>query len=133
MAEGIMKKFYGHQAYVQSAGVAHQLEIDGFSIAVCEELGVKLDGHRVRSFDDMAKWGDDISGFDLIVALSPVSYERVRDLTGQYHLDVEYWLISDPTGIGETRDAKLAAYRQTRDQIVDHMVARFGKPTVDAT
>ena len=128
-----MKKFYGHQAYVQSAGVAHQLEIDGFSIAVCEELGVKLDGHRVRSFDDMAKWGDDISGFDLIVALSPVSYERVRDLTGQYHLDVEYWLISDPTGIGETRDAKLAAYRQTRDQIVDHMVERFGKPTVDAT
>jgi arsenate reductase len=34
----------------------------------------------------------------------------------------------DPTGLGETRDEKLARYRQTRDQIVERMVGRFGKP-----
>ena len=39
MAEGIMKKFYGTDTYVQSAGVKRDLDIEGFSIAVCEEIG----------------------------------------------------------------------------------------------
>jgi protein-tyrosine-phosphatase len=129
MAEGLMKKFYGHRAYVQSAGVKSEMEIDGFAIAVCAEMGVELERHRVRSFDEMQEWGDDISGFDLIVALSPASQRRALDLTRHFHLDVEYWPILDPTGLGETREAKLAAYRQARDQIVGRMKDRFGPPT----
>ena len=86
MAEGLMKKFYGHRAYVQSAGVKSELEIDGFAVAVCAEMGVELERHRVRSFDEMEQWGDDISGFDLIVALSPASQRRalVRLPSGRY-------------------------------------------------
>jgi arsenate reductase len=129
MAEGLMKKFYGHRAYVQSAGVKNDLEIDGFAVAVCAELGVELDRHRVRSFDEMEQWGDDLSGFDLIIALSPASQRRALDMTRHFHIDVEYWPILDPTGLGETREAKLAAYRQARDQIVERMIARFGQPT----
>ncbi|MFW5641413.1 MAG: low molecular weight phosphatase family protein [Roseicyclus sp.] len=128
MAEGLMKKFYGHRAYVQSAGVKSELQIDGFAVAVCAELGVELERHRVRSFDEMQEWGDDISGFDLIVALSPASQRRALELTRHSHLDVEYWPILDPTGLGETREAKLAAYRQARDQIVARMTERFGAP-----
>ncbi len=124
-----MKKFYGHRAYVQSAGVKHELEIDGFAVAVCAELGVELERHRVRSFDEMEEWGDDLSGFDLIIALSPASQRRALDMTRHFHIDVEYWPILDPTGLGETREAKLAAYRQARDQIVGRMTARFGPPT----
>ncbi len=124
-----MKKFYGHRAYVQSAGVKNDLEIDGFAVAVCAELGVELDRHRVRSFDEMEQWGDDLSGFDLIIALSPASQRRALDMTRHFHIDVEYWPILDPTGLGETREAKLAAYRQARDQIVERMIARFGQPT----
>jgi len=123
-----MKRFYGHRAYVQSAGVKSDLEIDGFAVAVCAEMGVALERHRVRSFDEMQEWGDDISGFDLIVALSPASQRRALDLTRHSHLDVEYWPILDPTGMGETRETKLAAYRQARDQIVARMTERFGPP-----
>jgi arsenate reductase len=129
MAEGLMKKFYGHRAYVQSAGVRNDIEIDGFAVAVCAELGVELDRHRVRSFDEMEQWGDDLSGFDLIIALSPASQRRALDMTRHFHIDVEYWPILDPTGLGETREAKLAAYRQARDQIIERMIARFGQPT----
>lgn len=129
MAEGLMKKFYGMDVYVQSAGVKSDLDIDGFSIAVCQELGVELTRHRVRSFDEMQQWGDDLSSFDLVVALSPASQRRALDLTRIFHLDVEYWQILDPTGLGETREAKLAAYRQARDQIVGHLKKRFGEPT----
>ncbi len=132
MAEALMKKFYGQRAYVQSAGVRNDMEIDGFSVAVCREIGVELARHRSRSFEDMRQMGDDLSQFDLVVALSPASQQAALDLTKFYHLAVEYWPILDPTAIGEGRDAKLSAYRQARDQIRTRMEARFGGPSEPA-
>ena len=127
MAEGIMKKLYGTDTYVQSVGVINDLEIDGSSIAVCEEIGVELSRHRSRSFDEMERWGDDLSSFDLIVALSPASQRRALELTRLFHLTVEYWPILDPTGIGETREMKLVSYRQTRDQIKSKLREKWGQ------
>ncbi len=126
IAEGLMKKYYGQRAYVQSAGVRNDREIDGFAIAVSEEIGVELSRHRSRSFDEMEQWGDDLSGFDLIVALTPASQRRALELTRYSHIEVEYWPIMDPTGIAEGREGQLAAFRQARDQIRKHMTARFG-------
>lgn len=123
-----MKKLYGQRAYVQSAGVKNDMEIDGFAIAVCKEMGIELSRHRSRSFEEMQQWGDDLSGFDLVVALSPASQRQALEFTRFFHLDVEYWPVMDPSGIGETREAKLTAYRQARDQIRDRMIARFGPP-----
>ena len=127
MAEGIMKKLYGTGTYVQSVGVINDLEIDGFSIAVCDEIGVELSRHKSRSFDEMERWGDDLSSFDLIVALSPASQRRALELTRLFHLTVEYWPILDPTGIGETREMKLVSYRQTRDQILNKLRQKWGQ------
>ena len=121
-----MKKFYGQGTYVQSVGVKNDMEIDGFSIAVCLELDVELSRHRSRSFDEMEQWGDDLSSFDLVVALSPASQRRALELTRFYHLEVEYWPILDPTGLGETREAKLESYRAARDQIIARLVERWG-------
>jgi len=129
MAEGIMKKLYGTGTYVQSAGVKNDLEIDGFCISVCKEIDVELSRHRSRSFDEMEQWGDDISSYDLVIALSPASQRRALELTRFYHLDVDYWPIMDPTGLGESRQAKLESYRQTRDQILERLIARWGHPT----
>ncbi|MGJ8604247.1 MAG: low molecular weight phosphatase family protein [Marivita sp.] len=126
MAEGIMKKLYGFETYVQSVGVMNDLEIDGFAIAVCNEIGVEMSRHRSRSFDELDDTGEALSGFDLVVALSPASQRRALDLTRFYHLTVEYWPIMDPTGIGETREQKLNSYRQTRDQLVDHLKRKWG-------
>ena len=125
MAEGIMKKLYGTGVYVQSAGVSNDLEIEGCANAVCQEIEVELSRHRSRSFDEMDKLGDDLSSFDLIVALSPASQRRALDLTRFFHLEVEYWPIMDPTGLAETRESKLGFYRQTRDQIVDRLKNRW--------
>lgn len=128
MAEGIMKQFYGMDTYVQSVGVYNDLEIDGFSVAVCQELGVELSRHRSRSFDEMERLGDDLSSFDMVVALSPASQARAEELTRVFHLDIEFWPIIDPTGLGETREAKLDNYRAARDQIVSRLTERFGDP-----
>ena len=109
------------------------MEIDGFSIAVCQELGIEISRHRSRSFEEMQEWGDDLSQFDLVVALSPASQRMALELTRFHHLDIEYWPILDPTGLGDAREAKLAAYRQARDQIHAKMLERFGPPTEDET
>lgn len=128
MAEGMMKALYGKSIYIQSAGVRNDLEIDGFAIAVCGEIGVELSRHRSRSFDEMQEWGDDLGSYDLVVALSPASQRRALDLTRLYHIEIEYWPILDPTGLGEGREERLLSYRQTRDQIRAHLLERFGPP-----
>jgi len=128
MAEGLMKSLYGQRAYVQSAGVRNDLEVDGFCVAVCREMGIVLDRHRSRSFEEMQAWGDDLGQFDLIVALTSASRLAALDLTRFHASAVDYWPIPDPTGIGEGREAKLAAYRATRDQIHSRLLERFGQP-----
>lgn len=120
-----MKKLYGFDTYVQSVGVVNDLDVDGFAISVCREIGVELDKHRARSFEELEEMGEALSGFDLIVAMSPASQRAALDLTRFYHLTVEYWPIMDPTGLGETREMKLNAYRQTRDQILDKIKSRW--------
>ncbi|WP_416349364.1 low molecular weight phosphatase family protein [Pararhodobacter sp.] len=131
MAEGLMKKLYGQHCYVQSAGVHSDLDIDGFAISVSAEMGVELSRHRARSFGEMIEWGDDLASFDLIVALTPASQRAAQELTRFAHIDVEYWPIMDPSGLGETRETKMQAYRQTRDQIVKRMIDRFGPPRTE--
>ena len=127
MAEGLMKKFYGLDTYVQSAGVLGDMDVDGFAIAVCAEMGIELARHKSRSFDQMQKLGDELSSFDLIVALSPVSQVEAAEITRFYSLQVEYWPIIDPTGFGKGRDHKLTAYRKARDQIIEKLTEKFGQ------
>jgi arsenate reductase len=131
MAEGLLKQIVGHDIYVQSAGVYNDLEIDGFAVAVCAELGVELARHRSRSFEEMREWGDDLEQFDLILALSPASQRQAQEMTRHSAVEVEYWPIMDPTGLGRTRDEKLDSYRQTRDQIAGRLRARFGPEGAD--
>ena len=125
MAEGICKKYHGFSMFVQSAGVSPKAEIDPFAVEVCEELGIKLKKHRSRSFKEMEAWGDDISSFDLIIALSPAAQRHALEYTRFFSLNIEYWKILDPTDIGDSRTLKLNAYRTTRDQILDHIKKRF--------
>ena len=87
---------------------------------------MELARHRTRSFDEVVEWGDDLTSFDLIVALSPASQRKALELTRHSHLDVEYWPILDPTGLGEGREERLNAYRQARDQIVKRLTDRWG-------
>lgn len=125
MAEGILKQQVGTSIFVQSAGVKNDKDIDGFAIAVCKEIGIELSKHKVRSFEDLEMWGEALDSYDLIVALSPAAQRLALDLTENYALTVEYWPTLDPVGIGETREDKLEAYRQVRDQIIANINRRF--------
>ncbi len=126
MAEGIAKKLLGKRVFVQSAGAAGLLDLDPLAVEVCREIGVDIAGHSTHTFDEMEEWGEDVSQYDLIIALSPAAQRRALEAAAFSHVAVEYWPTLDPTDLGETREQKLQAYRQTRDQIRDRIVTRFG-------
>jgi len=125
MAEALAKKLFGGRLFVQSTGVKHDMEVDGFAVAVCSEIDVDLSDHKSRSFDEMEEWGDDIGAYELIIALTPASQRRALEYTRNHALEVEYWPIMDPTQMGRSREEKLDAYRQTRDMIIDRIRDRF--------
>ncbi|MEL7153915.1 MAG: low molecular weight phosphatase family protein [Pseudomonadota bacterium] len=125
MAEGLMKQLHGTRVFVQSAGVRGDMEIDGFMITVAAEIGIDIQRHKTRSFQQMEDWGDDIDSFDRIIALSPAAQRHALEYTREFHVDVSYWPTLDPTGLGETREDKLHSYRQTRDQLKQRILDEF--------
>jgi protein-tyrosine-phosphatase len=128
MAEAIAKRDYGTRVYVQSAGVRAAAAVDPLAVEVCAEVGVDLGRHRLRSFQQMEAWGDQIGSYDLIVALSPAAQRHALEYTRWLTIEVVYWPSLDPTGIGADAAARRAAYRQTRDQIARRIRDRFGPP-----
>jgi len=128
VAEGLMKARYGQSVYVQSAGVRHEIEIDPFMVEAAREIGIELSRHRVKSFEEMEEWGDDIGAYDLIVALSPAAQRRALEYTRLNSVEVVYWPTLDPTGMSENRAALMDAYRQTRDQIAMAIRGSFPPP-----
>jgi arsenate reductase len=125
MAEALMKSIIGTRICVQSAGVKGDIDVDGFAVAVCQELDVELAKHQSRSFEELEDWGDQLDSFDLVVSLSPTSDSRIKELTEDHSVEVEYWETADPTGRTENREEKLAAYRAVRDDIITNIKRRF--------
>ncbi len=125
MAEGICKNFFSDSIFVQSAGVKNVQKVDEFAIEVCKEINVELENHHVRSFEDMENWGDNISSFDIIIALSPSALRASLEYTRYYSLEIEFWKIIDPTGIKNSRNATLDIYRITRDQLKNKILKKF--------
>lgn len=122
-----MKKMFGQDIYVQSAGVRSDLDINGYAVAVCKEIDVELSRHRARSLLEMPNFGDDLASFELIVALSPAAQKMASEHTRLFALELEYWPVLDPTGIAEKREENLLYFRKTRDQIRGKIIDRFGE------
>lgn len=125
MAAGLLRQMFGQSVYVGSAGV-QKGELDPFAVAVMEEIGVDIARHKPMTFEEL----DELEGlsFDLIVTLSPPAHHKALELTRTIAADVEYWPTVDPTGIEGSREQRLDAYREVRDQLMAHIRTRFGRP-----
>ena len=125
MAEGIFKKLIGRKIFVQSAGIFDTLEIDGFTIKVCDEINVKLRKHRVRSLEEMEKEGGFIGSFDLIIPLTKESSEEAYKYSTYSSVIIEDWSVEEPINHRNDINQTLASYRKTRDIIFDKIKERF--------
>ena len=125
MAEGVFKKFIGRKIFVQSAGVFDTLEIDGFTVKVCNEINVKLSKHRVRSLREMEREGGFIGSFDLIIPLTKESSEEVYKYSTYSSVMIEDWIVDEPIKDENNINQTIYSYRMTRDIIVEKVKKRF--------
>ena len=116
----------GDQQWVKQLGTDDAITVNTYSQTYGVAISVDSSNDIViGAITNDAFIGSNLGGFDLVVALSPASQRRALDLTRYYHLDVEYWPILDPTGLGSRREERLEAYRQSRDQILERIMAEF--------
>ena len=120
MAEGILKFLHGTRIYVDSTGVRAS-EVDGFAIAVMDEIGIDIASHKPKVFEALED-----SYFDLIISLSPEAQHRAIEMTRVMAVEIEFWNTFDPTVVEtDDRELRLESYRQVRDQLMDRLKGRF--------
>ncbi|NFV78895.1 arsenate reductase ArsC [Magnetospirillum aberrantis] len=119
MAAGIFHRFHGKSVYVDSVGVKTDL-VDPFAIQVMDEIGIDISRHKPKTFEELE---DD--SFDVIVSLSPEAQHKAVELTRTNSCEVEFWPTFDPTLVEGSREARLDAYRQVRDELMRHILQRF--------
>ena len=119
MAEAMMKHLHGRRVFVDSVGVRTG-PLDDFAVAVMDEIGIDITKHKPKSFEDLE---DD--SFDLIISLSPEAQHKAVDMTRALAAEVEFWNTFDPSVVEGSREARLEAYRQVRDQLMHRLLQRF--------
>jgi protein-tyrosine-phosphatase len=125
MAAGLLAQMFGRSIYVGSAGV-RKGELDPFAVAAMGEVGIDIARHKPLTFEEL----EDLEGlnFDLVVTLAPEAHHRALELTRTVAVEVEYWPTPDPTAVEGSREQRLAAYRDVRDQLMERIRARFAGP-----
>jgi protein-tyrosine-phosphatase len=122
MAAAIARHYFGKSIYVASAGV-RKGEIDPFVTAVMDEIGIDISRHRPMTVEE--REDDEGLNFDLAISLSPQAHHRALELTRTLPIGVEYWPTPDPTIAEGSREQKLEAYRNVRDELVRKIKRRF--------
>jgi protein-tyrosine-phosphatase len=122
MAEAILKHLHGRQIYVDSAGVRAG-PLDEFAVAVMDELGIDITKHKAKTFDDLED-----GSFDVVISLSPEAQHRAVEMTRTMATDLEFWNTFDPSVVEGSRQTRLDAYRQVRDQLMKRILQRFPLP-----
>ena len=125
IAAGLFSQMFGRSIYVGSAGV-RKGELDPFAVAVMAEIGVDISRHKPVTFEELNDWEG--LNFDLIVTLAPEAHHRALELTRTSAIDVEYWPTADPAAVEGSRQQRLDAYREVRDQLLAHIRERFIGP-----
>ena len=120
MAAAIMHHHFGHKTYVASAGIQAG-DPDPFVGLIMDEIGIDLKKHRPHSFEDLED-----SAFDLLVTLSPEAKHRADKMSRTMAIEVEHWVIPDPSTTQGSREQILDAYRAVRDDLVKKVKQRFG-------
>jgi protein-tyrosine-phosphatase len=123
MAAHLFGHLIGPSVHVRSAGV-QTTDLDPFAVAAMAEIGLDMAEHRPVTFEELEDWeGLD---FDLIVTLSPKAHHKALELTHRLAAEVEYWPTSDPSVIEGSREQRMHAYREVREQLSQRILQRFG-------
>lgn len=135
MAEALLRRMLGDRIFVDSCGLRRDPgEQEGggeganpFAEAVMREIGCDLSHHQPKTFDELED-----ESFDLIISLTPEAQHRAVELTRNRATAIEYWPTFDPTLVEGSREARLAAFREARNDLAAKIAERFGPSAAKA-
>jgi arsenate reductase len=109
MAEGLLRHDAGDRFEVSSAGT-HPTHVRREAIAVMQEIGIDISGHRSKSVDEFAA-----RGFDYVITVCDHAKESCPIYPG--HGNRLHHSLKDPAAVEGPDEVRLAAFRRVRDQI----------------
>ena len=122
----MVKADYGDRVYVDSIGVRDG-NLDPLAVAVMQELGIDVSGHRPKKLSDLLD-----TSFDVIVTLSAEAHHQAMELMRNEAAKVVYWPTYDPSVVHGNREVRLAAYRDVRDSLkvlIDELLTEPDDPS----
>src|ERR1700733_2562828 len=125
IAASLLSQMFGQSIYVGSVGV-RKGESDPFAVTAMAEIGIDISRHKPVTFEELDEWEG--LNFDLIITLAPEAHHRAMELTRTSGVEVEYWPTADATAIEGSREQRLDAYREVRDQLLARIRERFATP-----
>src|ERR1700675_4670659 len=108
MAEGLLRHEAGEVFEVFSAGT-HPSLVRPQAIAVMNEIGIDISGHRSKSADDFLD-----NAFDYVITVCDHANQRCPVFSGPAR--PLHWSIDDPV-ISGSENEQLAAFRRARDEL----------------
>ena len=118
MAEGILRSF-NPAMEVHSAGTRPAEEVHPKAVAVMDEIGIDLSGHRPKMVDEFL----DLA-FDYVITVCGHAKENCPLFSGEVgkHLHIGF---EDPADARGTEEEVLAVFRKIRDEIMVRMRVFF--------
>jgi len=109
MAEGLLRHDAGDRFDVESAGTKPD-QVRPEAIAVMNELGIDISGHRSKSVDEFAG-----EKFDYVLTVCDKAKETCPIFPG--HANRLHQNFEDPAAAQGSEAVRLGVFRQVRDQI----------------
>ncbi len=109
----------GKAARIESAG-SHPSKVNRFAITAMREVGIDLSSHHSKSVEDLEPaFREDLNYVITLCAeeVCPVILSKAQRL---------HWPMPDPAKPGESDEAQLAQFRETRDAIASKIL-QFAK------
>ena len=118
MAEGLFRQEAGDAYEVSSAGT-RPTQVRPEAIAVMQETGIDISGHRSKSVDEFT--GETL---DLVITVCDNANETCPVFPGGAQR--LHWPFQDPAAVAGSEEQRKAAFRAIRDQIHARIRAFLG-------
>ena len=115
MAEGLLRTLADNQFDVFSAG-SKPSSVNPFAIQAMRERGIDISQQRSKHLNEFIK-----QPFDYVVTVCDVAAETCPIFPGRAQRI--HWGFPDPAAVEGSEDAKLQAFRDTRDAIESRLQA----------
>ena len=123
MAAALLEDLAGNIT-AESAGVEPDDQIDPFVVAVMNELNIDLSQHHGKALEAVKD-----RQFDLVITLSADAHYRTlllqQDKNWPENLQIENWIIPNPTDTFGPRDMRVQSYRSVRSLLATKIKERF--------